>query len=104
MTQAYPESGTLDLEERDNKEEQPDDDRRLDAERLQRAVLRRPRDLEVRDTETAERTREVDQRGDFALPAREAVVAIRVWWVERYSVSCGSHEVDENVPYRWRQC
>lgn len=81
MQVAYPESGTLDLKERDNEEEQPNDDRRLDAERLQRAVLRCPRDLEVRDTETAERTSEVDQRGDLALPAREAVVTVRVWRV-----------------------
>ncbi len=78
MRGAYPESSTLHLQERDDEEEQPDDDRRLDAERLQRAVLRRPRDLEVRDTEAAERTRQVDQRGDLALPAREAVVAVCV--------------------------
>lgn len=89
MQVAYPESSSLNLEERDDEEEQPNDDCRLDTERLQRAVLRRPRDLEVRDTEAAERTREVDQRGDLALPAREAVIAVRVWWVEPLVVGRG---------------
>ena len=75
---AHPEHGTLELQHRHHEQEQPSDNRSLDAERLDRAVLQRPRDLEVRDTEPAERTREVDEPRDLALHPRETVVEVGV--------------------------
>ena len=50
--------------------------RSFTAECLQRSVLYRPWDLEVRDTETTQHTREVQQRTDFALVFREAVTRV----------------------------
>ena len=62
----------LDLHRGDNEQEEANDDRGLDAERLQRAVLSRPRHLEVRDAEAAQRPREVDQRRDLTLRSEQA--------------------------------
>lgn len=54
------------------------DIRSFTTECLQRSVLYRPRNLEVCDTETAQHTREVQQRTDFTRVFREAVVRVRI--------------------------
>jgi len=53
-----------------------DDIRSFDAECLQRSVLYRPRDLEVRDAETTQHTRKVQQRANLTPVFRETVVDV----------------------------
>jgi hypothetical protein len=50
-----------------------DDIRSFAAECLQRSVLHRPRDLEVRDAETTQHTRKVQQCANLSLVLRETV-------------------------------
>lgn len=76
---AHPEERALPLDDRDNDQEQPGDDRSLAAKRLESTVFRRPRNLEVRDGEAAESTEEVDKGGVFTLEGGEAVVHVGVW-------------------------
>lgn len=55
-----------------------DDLRSLAAKRLQRSVLRRPRNLKVCNAETTEHTREVQQRANFSRVFRETVVGVGI--------------------------
>ena len=76
--ETYTEGGALDLEHWYDEEEKSRDNRGLDTKRLQRAILRRPRDLEVRDGEASKRTRQVYKPRDLALMPREAIITICV--------------------------